>query len=100
MIRTDGHDLIDKRTLHFVWFKVVQTEDCVKPLADFVVVVLVPGQVSAGGTARDSSAFVCIQSRLRISAIDSSRRNPLFQTTLFIAASSSIDCTFQEMKVC
>ena len=57
MIRTDGHDRIDKRILHFVWFKMVQTEDGVKPLADFVLVVLVLGQVSAWGTAWDSSAL-------------------------------------------
>ena len=51
MIRTDGHDLIDKSIIHLVWFKVVQTEDCVKPLADFVFVVLVLGQFNALGTA-------------------------------------------------
>ena len=27
VIRTDGHDLIDKSIIHLVWFKVVQTED-------------------------------------------------------------------------
>ena len=27
VIRTDGHDLVDKRILHFVWIKVVQTEN-------------------------------------------------------------------------
>ena len=53
MIRTDGQDLIDKHILHFVWFKMAQTEDGVKPLADFVLVVLVLGQSSAWGTARD-----------------------------------------------
>ena len=50
--RTDGHDLINKRLHHFVTFKVVQTK-----LADFVLVVLVLGQVSACGTARDSKCF-------------------------------------------
>ena len=34
---------------HFVWFKVVQTEDGVKPFADFVVAVLVLGQFCAWG---------------------------------------------------
>ena len=48
VIRTDGHDLIDKRILHFVLFKVVQTEDGVKPLADSVLLVLVLEQFNAG----------------------------------------------------
>ena len=73
MIRTDGHDRIDERILHFVWFKVVQTEDGVKPLADFVLVVLVLGPVSAGGTARDSSPLKCFHAGLRTCAIDVSK---------------------------
>ena len=55
MIRTDGHDLIDYRILHFAWLKVVQTEDGVTPLSEFVLVVLVLGQFSAWSTARDRS---------------------------------------------
>ena len=47
MIRTDGQDLIDKHILHFVWFKMVQTEDGMKAIAEFVLVVLVLGQFSA-----------------------------------------------------
>ena len=73
MIRTDGHDLIDKRILHFVWFKVVQTEDGLKPLADFLLVVLVLGQIRAWGTARDSNTLKCVHARLRICAIDVSK---------------------------
>ena len=55
---------------HFVWFKVVQTEDGVKPPADFVLVVLVLGQFSAWGTARDRSTLKCVHARPRICAID------------------------------
>ena len=73
MIRTDRHDLIDKRILNVVWFKMVETEDGVKPLADFVFVVLVLEQFSALGTARDSSTLKCIHARLWICAIDVSK---------------------------
>ena len=62
----DKHTLVDKRIFHLVWFKVVQTEDGVKPLADFVLMVLALGQVSAGGTARDRSTLKCVHARLRI----------------------------------
>ena len=71
--RTDGHDLIDKRFLHFVWSKVVKTEDGVTPLADFVLVVLVLGQISTWGTARDRSTLKCVHARLRICASDVSK---------------------------
>ena len=57
----------------FVWFKGVQTEDGVKPLADFLLVVLLLGQFRAWGTARDRSTLKCIHARLRISANDVSK---------------------------
>ena len=60
MIRTGGRDLIDKYILHFVWFEVVQTENRVKPLAEFVHVVLALGQFNAWGTARDRSTLKCV----------------------------------------
>ena len=71
--RAGGHDLTDKHILHLVRFKVVETEDGVKPLAEFLLVVLVLGQVSAWGTARDRSTFKCLHARLRICTIDASK---------------------------
>ena len=55
--RAGGHDLTDKHILHLVRFKVVQTEDGVKPLADFVLVVLVLAQFSAWGHCKGSQYF-------------------------------------------
>ena len=60
----------DKHILHFVCFKVVRTED------EFVLVVLVLGQFSSWGTARDRSTLKCVHARLRICAIDVSKANP------------------------
>ena len=47
-----------------------QTEDGVKPLDDFVLVVLVLGQFNALGAVRDRSSFKCVHARLRICEMD------------------------------
>ena len=47
VIRTDRHDLIDKRILLFLLFKLAPTDDGVEPLTEFVPEVLVLGQFSA-----------------------------------------------------
>ena len=51
----------------------VQTEDGVKSLADFVLVVLVLGQLSAWGAAKVRSTSKCVRGRLRFYAIDVSK---------------------------